>query len=199
MIRVKYSNSYRAKKRRIKNIPRFSGDAVYGMLKRDANRLIEIFHDGIKNDDFNLEYLKDSTVQNKEYKGYSQPETPLYGAGDDSEDRSYVNMLRIRQLKNGWKIYPSRALHHEARIPLNVLFKIHEFGAKITTKNGSIIQIPPRPALLLAYKALLRETKQSKKETSKDVKFAINEFINKAESNYLKTFIKFKDNKEHVE
>lgn len=199
MIRAKYSNSYQAKKYRIKRVPRFTGDAVRGMLKRDANRVIEIFHDGIKNDTFNLEYLSDATVQNKEYKGYSQPETPLYGAGDESDDRSYVNMLRIRQLKNGWKVYPSTALHHEARIPLNVLFKIHEFGAKITTKNGSIIQIPPRPALLLAYKQLLREIRQSKKEMSRDVKSAINELINTAESQYLNYFIKLKDNKEHTE
>lgn len=180
-------------------MPKHAGDAVTGMLKRDANRLIELFHDGIKYDDFNLEQLSDETVQRKDAKNYQFPNSPLYGAGDDQEPNSYANMLRIKELGNGWKIYPSKARHHDSNISLEGLFRIHEFGAKIVTQSGAVIQIPPRPALLLAFKALLVERRKNKKETSRDVKKAIAERINNAESKYLDNFIQFKGNKDNVE
>lgn len=199
MIRAKFSNSYRAKKERIRKIPTFMGDSMSGILKRDANKLIKMFHDGIKYDTLELEFLKDETVLRKESKGYEYPESPLYGAGDDAEPNSYSNMLRIRKIKNGWKIYPSKAKHHESGIPLDSMFRIHEFGAKVVTKSGTVIQIPPRPAFLLTYRAFMAQKKRDKRETSREVKQAITDLINSAQSSYLDESAGMKDNKDHIE
>ena len=79
------------------------------------------------------------------------------------------------------------------------MFRIHEFGAKVVTKNGTIIQIPPRPAFLLTYKAFMAQKKKDKRETSREVKRAITELINTSESKYIDNFAKMKDNKDHVE
>lgn len=195
---VKFSNSYNAKKKRIKKLPELIDRILSTTRKRDAVRMTEIFHDGIKNDTFNLDRLAGITVRKKIKQGMSKPETPLYGKGDDVPKKTYANMLRIRKLKNGYKVFVSRGIHWSGKIKLYALFLIHEMGAKIALEGGKIIQIPPRPAFLLAHQKLLMELKNNKKETSKEVKEAIMENINKNKNTLIKemetfTGIKGKD------
>ena len=87
--KVKYSNSYHAKRKRIQRLPELVQNSLIGKLKSDADNFIKMFHDGIKGEEFTLTGLADSTVTSKIYQGFSQPDTPLYGAGD-SQKNSYT-------------------------------------------------------------------------------------------------------------
>lgn len=189
MIKFEYSNSYQAKYNRIKRLPEFLGNAVKGAIKKDMIGIIKTFHDGIKNDEFGLKRLLQATINQKERKGFTQTDTPLYGKGDEEELRSYCNMLRIRELKNGYKIYPSQAYHWSKRVKLIALFYVHEFGMKIVTNTGSIIQIPPRPAFRKAYEKYLSEKSKEAKEKSLSVKMAIAMFINQSNLTYMNKLI----------
>lgn len=186
---VKYSNTYEAKKKRIQRLPEFTNDIMFGVIKKNAVMLIEEFKKGIRKNDFGLEPLKDKTVASKKRQGLKKPNNPLYGKGDERQKDSYMNMLRIRKLKRGWKVYPSWGKHWNSDLKLRDLFTVHEFGTKIVLKNGTIIQIPPRPAFLLAYRRMMSKRYSDKKETSKEVKNAMKDFINKADYGRARKFI----------
>ena len=195
-VRVKFSNEFKAKQRRIKLIPKLTEKMLYGIYKRDSAGIIKEYQDGIRSDSLGLERLKPDTIKWKEKKGLSKPSTPLYAWGDDQK-MSLINCLRIRKLKNGWKIVPSKGMHHKKAggkpIALDFLHKIHEYGALIPGKKKQTsalkralgikfepIRILPRPALNRAYRVHLKKLKDRWQETSRNVKKAIADFIETA-------------------
>lgn len=183
-VQAKFSNSFQAKVARIARLPQMMEDTMMGHLKGSATGVIEEFQDGIRMNNMGLQKLQDATIKGKLRKGYDKPETPLYGLGDKSE-KSYINMLRIRKIKNGYKVYPSKAKHHSSGLALNDLFKVHEYGCTINMKNGTTVRIPPRPAFFKAYERQMTKMRKDKKETSTKVKKAITEFINTAKRDLL--------------
>lgn len=176
-IKTEFSSSYKAKKARIQRLPAIAEQIMIGKLKRDAIGLIKEFQKGIRSNNFGLKKLQQATITGKLRKRYDKPETPLYGLGDRSE-KSYINMLRMRRIKNGWKVYPSWAKHHKSPLALRDLLIVHEYGCTITMKNGTIVRIPPRPALFKAYDRIMNRMKRDKRETSREVKTAMTEYIN---------------------
>lgn len=200
MVRVKFSNQFEAKRRRIVAMPKLVESMLFGIYKRDSAGIIKEYQDGIRTDSLGLERLKPDTIKWKERKGLSKPSTPLYAWGDDQK-MSLINCLRILKLKNGWKIYPSKGMHHSKAggkpIALDFLHKIHEYGAIIPNNSKSKelfgkkrepIRILPRPALNRAYRIHLKKLRSRWQETSRTVKKAISWYIetaNMAEINNL--------------
>ena len=196
-VKVKYSDKYQAKMKRIKRLPILMEKAVSGLTKKDLDGIRKIFHDGIKGNTLRLEKLAEITISSKIRQGFSKPNFPLYGKGDDAENRSYANMLNISKRGNSWVLYPSKKMHWSGKIKLSDLFTIHEYGAVIKKKNGeegdTLIRVPPRPALLLSYRKYLANKKKNKKEQSKEVKKAMTQYINYANEKKLKDFGKYVD------
>ena len=162
MIKPRYSQNYEAVKKRIQRLPKEVNDVINARIKRDAVETIEAFQDGIRNDSLGLQRLKPKTVEAKARMGYSQPETPLYGKGDD-DPNSYINSLAIRKIKSGWRVYRRWVKHHKSWYSLRVLMDIHENGATIIGVGGAVIRIPPRPAEALALRKVL-----ARKEAAED-------------------------------
>jgi hypothetical protein len=146
------------------------------ILKREAILFIKLFQDGIKNREFGLEKLKDGTIQQKKYMNYKKPETPLYGMGLELERKTYINILKIKKLKKGYKIYPSSEKHHKSKLTLRELFIIHEQGRTIKSKNG-LIKIPARPAFRKTYNIFKNKILLLRKKSYKDIKESINKFV----------------------
>lgn len=186
MVQAKFSNSFKAKQQRIKRLPKIMDDIISGVSKKDSVGIIDEYKNGIRTQSLGLERLKPDTIKQKERKGRSRPSIPLYSWGDD-EKNSLINCLRIQKLKNGWKILARNAYHHRKDnknpITLKFLHKIHEFGAIISkrrNKKGKPIRILPRPALTRAYRFYMSKLRKNKKETSRVVKSAINDYIQKS-------------------
>jgi hypothetical protein len=193
-IGIKYSDSYKAKRQRIKRLPVLMNDAISGLTKKDLIGIRNIFHDGIMFNKLSLEKLADITIQSKRKKGFSKPSSPLYGKGDDNKERSYSNMLNITKRGNSWKLYPSTRMHWSGKIKLSDLFMIHEHGAIIKQKRGEetvLIRIPPRPALMISYRRYMIQKRRNSKEQSKEVKRAMTDYINKASSSKIKNLAKW--------
>jgi len=196
---VRFNNSYRAKKRRIQELPTMMNNIMYGLRKKDAALLISYFHSGIKNEKFSLLRLHPFTVERKEGFGYKLPETPLYGKGDDAKLKAYVNMLRMRKIHNGWKVFGSLGRHHKSNLTLRHLLNIHEAGItiKVTAKmrkflhraglhlkaDTTVIRIPPRPAFKMACDKIERTIKNRndaakiKKEIATYIKYGRSEWF----------------------
>ena len=172
--RVRYSNSYAAKRARIRSLPVLAEKSLTAYLKRDAYGVIEAFRDGIQKNNFKLKRLRESTIRSKQSKGYPAPNRPLYGLGEQS-DKSYMNMMRVSRTKNGWRVRPSRGKHHSGRITLDHLFNIHEFGTTIQ-RGTSLIRIPPRPAFLKAYRRYLNQRREQ--ETGEEVRAMMTAYVN---------------------
>lgn len=172
--KVTYSNSYSAKRHRIRRLPVLAERSLTAYLKRDAYGVIDAFREGIQRNNFKLARLRESTIRSKQSKGYPAPSRPLYGLGDQS-DQSYMNMLRATKTSDGWAVAPSTEAHHSGRITLDHLFNIHEFGTTIR-RGTSIIRIPPRPAFLKAYRRYLNVRRD--RETTQEVRAAIAEYVN---------------------
>lgn len=183
-VKAKFSNNFHAKMARIQRLPQMIEGTMTGYLKSSATGVIEEFKKGLRMNNMGLEKLKDATVASKTRKGYAKPENPLYGLGDRS-DKSYINMMRIKKIKNGYKVYPSKGRHHKSSLSLADLFKIHEYGCTINMKNGTTVRIPPRPAFFKAYERQMLKMKKDAKETSLTVKKAMTEFINTAKRDLL--------------
>jgi hypothetical protein len=204
---VKFSNEFNAKQNRIKAVPKLIDGMLFGIYKRDSAGIVKEYQDGIRTDSLGLERLKAGTIKRKEAKGLSKPSVPLYAWGDDQK-MSLINCLRIRKLKNGWKIVPSKGMHHQKDggkpIALDFLHKIHEYGAIIPNKGksksrfgefsgmkGKPIRILPRPALNRAYRFHLRKLKNRWQETSRNVKKAIASFIEMADRSEIDNLIAY--------
>lgn len=193
--RLKLNRSYKEKKERIKKLPVIGNLVMSGMRKKDAYEFVQIFHDGIKENKFGLRKLQPQTVSAKRGLGYDLPGVPLYGKGDREKKRSYVNMLRIKKLKNGWKVFPSWGKHHKSNLKLRDLLKVHETGRTIV-QGQRIIRIPPRPAWLIARTRFLNKLRT--KQESKKMKKGITDYINKGRSQWFDEMIdifynKYKD------
>lgn len=169
-MKVKFSTKYWAKVKRIERLPQFMEEMIRALRKKDAYTMIREFHRGIKMDSFGLTRLKEGTIKRKRALGYQYPEVPLYGKGDEERERSYINLLRVQKLKNGYKVFPSKMKHHTADMRLLDLFRVHEFGTTIH-RGTTLIRIPSRPAFFLAFQRALGKLK--KEENTKMVKNAI--------------------------
>jgi hypothetical protein len=183
-VKAKFSNSFHAKMARIQRLPQMIEGTMMGQMKSSATGVIEEFKKGLRMNNMGLEKLKDATIASKTRKGYEKPENPLYGLGDRS-DKSYINMMRIRKIKNGYKVYPSKGKHHSSGLSLADLFKVHEYGCTVNMKSGATVRIPPRPAFFKAYERQMLKMKKDAKETSRTVKKAMTEFINTAKRDLL--------------
>jgi len=195
-VKVKFSDKYHAKRKRISSLPKLMERAVSGLTKKDLIGINKIFHDGIKNNTLRLEKLAEITINSKRKKGFSKPTVPLYGKGDDAEKRSYANMMNITKQGDSWVLKPSTRMHWSGKIKLSDLFKIHEYGAIVRQTRGEtevLIRIPPRPALLLSYRRYLINKRKDKKEQSREVRQAMTDYINNASDKKLKGFGKFVD------
>jgi hypothetical protein len=181
---VKYSNNFEAIRSRIRRMPELAENAISGFTKKNLLEINQIFHDGIKKNGLGLEPLAEITVGAKRRAGYKNPNTPLYGKGDDAEERSYMNMMNIMKVPMGWKLYPSHRMHWTKKITLDFLFKIHEHGATIRASSGSFIRIIPRPALFLSY--LKWQTQKKKNDPA--LKKAVKEFIINGNEKLLKNY-----------
>ena len=191
-VKAVFSRNYKSVQARVKKLPEYTPDLIKAILKRDALMLNKNFHDGIKNRSFHLEKLSDSTIKQKRYLGYRYPNIPLYGAGDDQDKNSYINMLRLRKVKNGYIVRPSIAKHWNCDLPLRALYQIHEFGKLITytSSTGKVvtINIPRRPALHEAFKKLMRE--RSNKDRSKILKDTISNYLKTGNKSYMQEVMK---------
>ena len=173
MVKVKYSTNFDAVRMRIKRLPELAEEMALATVKKDAVSFIKLFKQGIRDKKFNLIALRPETIRRKMRQGLSQPSSPLYGSGDD-EKNSYINTLRLRRLRKGWKVYRSNAKHHDADITLKHLMAIHEAGALIK-RGDAIIRIPPRPTFKKAFNWMLKE--KSRQENVAEAKRAINIYI----------------------
>lgn len=182
-VKVKFSSRYKAVQRRIRGLPKLVEGMLFATTKKDALNTIRNFRNGIRDNSFGLVELKTGTIRNKERLGMERPETPLYGRGEEERKNSYVNMLRFRKIKNGYRVFPSVAKHYSRRISLRLLYFVHEFGTLISGSNGAIIRIPPRPAFLEAIEKTLRE--RSLKENTQRVKRAITSYIKDGRRSHL--------------
>lgn len=164
MIGFKYSKNYKAAGSRIHRLPKLVGPKMDTYIKKRAERLVELFHDGIKQRKLRLKPLTENTIKRKERLGYSEPETPLYGVGDDDPRHTYANMMKIRRRLKGtqirYTVAPSNAKHHGSKLRLRQLFVVHEYGTTINNAfgvSGRVVRIPPRPAFRYAYRRLMAE------------------------------------------
>jgi len=149
-----FNNTQRVKEvfiTRFKNSEVFLDNYAEATTKKIAEKTMNAFTKGIKNDSFGLARLKQSTIDQKKRKGYPNPEAPLYGRGGD---RSYSEMLILRKLKNGkYRIRPSSKYHHSGKVKLKTLFFVHEFGMVIDT-GRALIFIKARPAFRNAIQSI---------------------------------------------
>jgi hypothetical protein len=202
MMTVKYGKRYTDFRKRLTYVQSHIKDFLEAHAMNYAVRFIKIFQDGIRRNDFGLFPLKAGTIAAKRNmtfkkgrgKGrskidvpYKKPETPLYGAGLDIDEKTYINMLRIFKKKDHFLVAPSRAKHHKSDLKLKDLFDVHEKGRTIIMPNGTAIVIPPRPALLRAYIRFLNEKKQSK--PAEKFKRELTKYIYTGESSWFKTLI----------
>ena len=170
---------------RINRLPYLLRLILTARAKATALSFIKSFHDGIKNNAFGLKKLKDETIERKRRLAMELPEVPLYGRGDDKKDRSYVNMLRLRKLKAGYRVYPSKAMHYSKKVKLDKLLYVHEHGAILKGAGDTLIRIPPRPALKLAYRQTMGT--QIKGDRSKKVKAEAAKYLRTGMDSYFKS------------
>jgi hypothetical protein len=160
-------------KKRIQRLPKKIGDTLETSSKKDALRFIKNYREGIRNNTFGLEALKPETIKRKQKKGYSRPESPLYGLGMDGT-RTYTSSIRPYKTKKGWRVNVLNIKHHEADASVKTLFHVHEYGAVIQTSRA-VIRIPARPAFNRAYEKTLQE--RGAEDPSEKVKTAINSIM----------------------
>lgn len=181
-VKVKYSNNYLKKLSRLRNLSKEAMAMLKAPLKRDALLTMKNFKEGIKNRSFGLKKLEDGTIRRKQLLGMERPDTPLFGKGDEQKRNSYINMLRIKHVKGGYMVTPAKTKHWSRKIELNRLWKVHELGTTIAlgarqsiktkqTRGNTLIRIPPRPALLMAYRKTM--TMRNVKADAKIIKRAL--------------------------
>ena len=182
------SNGASALKSRIQRLPKLIGTIAESYAKRNAETLVKMFHDGIKENKLGLTKLKPATISAKEKMALERPESPLYGVGDYDLRHSYSNMMRIKKEKYKYTVYPSGEYEHAqrgkkktgGRIRLRDLLIIHEYGRTISNAfgKGITVRLPPRPALRYSYTRLMAELRR--KDPSKKVQKAMARYVGKA-------------------
>lgn len=168
-----------AKLKRFQSLKAMGIEAVRSQLKRESAAFIKIFQDGIKSRSFGLQKLADSTKRAKQRKGYPQPATPLYGKGI-SEERAFINALRIQKLKNGWKVRISTMKHHESKLTVRQLLILHENGYSFKAGKGSnkkVVNVPPRPAYKKAKAIFDTKIPSLRLKHNKEIREATNKIL----------------------
>jgi hypothetical protein len=161
----------------MKRLPRLLTAEVENLSYADAVRLIYLFKNGIRNRKFfQLDNLKPATIRGKQRADYVAPTHPLFG--DSYKKERFNNMMEITKENTRWIVRPKNKDHFKAKIPLSVLFDVHEYGA--TIQRGAItIRIPPRPAFRYAYNVLVRE--KEKNDPAEKLRERIAKYINTGE------------------
>ncbi len=183
MVKAKFSQSYWAKRKRIQRLPKIMLKVADTTTKKDAIGLIRVFREGIIRNSFRLKALGESTIARKRAKGLPKPKTPLYAFGE-LEDKSYLNMMRIRRLKKGYRVTQSWTKHHESELKLRDLFIVHEYGTVIIKKDGTVIRIPPRPAFFYAFRRYMAQRKKA--DPTVEMKRAITVYVQTGKDELLK-------------
>lgn len=186
-VRLNYSETYGAKRKRIGRLPELMAVAVRGLSKRNALLLMGYFRDGIRSGSFGLERLKPATVSRKEALGYERPESPLYGRGGD---KSYSECLRLRRDGTRFAVGPSRGKHWSG-VPLDLLFYVHENGATVRDGFGKGVQIriAPRPAFRLSYERLMRRLERE--DPAAEVRKACRDFVMEGQDRALRRMAQY--------
>ena len=179
-IKLQVSTEYQAVMARIRRLPKIYIDAVDTTSKKDAMGIMHTWAEGIAKNLLGLEPLSPVTIEKKSEQGLSKPSTPLYGRGI-SDAKSYINMLRMVKIRNGYRIKIRNAMHWSGKINLQDLFIVHEFGTTITRESGKTIRIPPRPAFNRSYNKYLRKKRQE--DPANRVRKAINKYIKEGKEN----------------
>ena len=161
MIKVNTRN-LDAKRKRIAAVPEYALQAIRGMTRARAYDFIKAWQRDVRTDAHQVARLKAKTVARKRRLGYTKPETPLYGLGD-RDTHTYINMMRIYALRDGYRVAPGRKVHHQSGLKLRDLFVVHEYGT--TIKRGNVrIRIPARPTFFLSYEKYLLKIARNRKE-----------------------------------
>ena len=189
-VKVEFSKNYKAIQSRLRRLPRLVDETLDTFAKRDCSRVIKEYQKGIKRDLFPIERLHDQTIRIKSEEGYKQPDTPLYGSGEDEKDSLY-NALAIRKIKKGYRLYVRWAKHYKANLQLRDLLNIHQRGALIMVTDTRIIRIPPRPVLDMAIIKALEMRK--KEDPAKQIKRAMSEYIKTGRDNLFKKYREFNE------
>jgi len=191
-MRPRYSTNWRAAESRIRRLPVLVAKGADSLIKKRASDLVKYFHDGIKGGTFRLKPLTTASIAAKQSRGYEQPQTALYGLGDEDPKRTYANMMEVKKSTSGRKITytvrPSSRKHHSSKLRLRDLFVVHEYGAIINNAfgvAGMVVRIPPRPAFRYAYRKLMREI--ASQDPSKTVKQACVRYVRRGDSEALRT------------
>lgn len=184
---VKFFNKWYDLQKRIRFMPKIVERLANAKTHADAESMVKTFHDGIKQNSFHLKKLKDGTIQRKRYLGYKEPDIPLYGMGDAKKKNSYMNMLRIKKIKNGFRVFPGKEKHWDSSLTLEALQKIHEHGI-IIKRGNSLIRIPPRPAMSYAFKAVHKG--RTMKEVLSRMRAVIRMYIRKGDDSGIREFEK---------
>lgn len=166
---IKFNSSYFVKASRIARLPKITKKIADAATLRDAEGTIKEYKDGLRRDNFALKSLSDFTKKTRKEKGYA--EGPPLVAGGENKENSLINAWEIKKLTNGYEIVLREDMHHEADLPLNILFQIHEKGIRIKVtekmrnylmfkglflkKSTEYILIPPRPTQQKAIAAWL--------------------------------------------
>lgn len=172
--KIEATRKLAAKQRRIKHLPRYMESAFYSTAKGRARDFIKYWQRMIRTDALGVRRLKVRTMKNKMKAGYKRPLVPLYGLGDE-DPYTYINMMRLYAMKNGYRVAPGRKGHHKSGLKLKDLFVVHEFGCTIRNGfgRGIHIRIPARPTFFLSYESFLM--KEAKKH--KEVMYAARQFV----------------------
>ncbi len=205
-IKVKFSTHFKAVQSRLRRLPKIVEETLDTFAKRDCARVIKEYQKGIKQDLFPTERLHEKTIEIKAGKGYQQPDTPLYGKGED-EKNSLYNALAIRKIKNGYRLYVRWAKHHESDLTLRDLLNIHQRGALIQVtdkmraflhwlgihlrKDTAIIRIPPRPVKDMAVLKVLE--KRRREEPAQKIRQAMAEYIKTGRDNLFRKYREFNE------
>ena len=205
-VKVEFSKNYKAIQSRLRRLPKLVDETLDTFAKRDCSRVIKEYQKGIKRDLFPTERLHDQTIRIKSEEGYKQPDTPLYGSGEDEKDSLY-NALAIRKIKKGYRLYVRWAKHYKANLQLRDLLNIHQRGALIMVTDKMraylhwigihlradtrIIRIPPRPVLDMAIIKALEMRK--KEDPAKQIKRAMSEYIKTGRDNLFKKYREFNE------
>jgi len=174
--RLNFTKELAEKKRRVATLPRYMEGAMYSTAKGRAKDFIKYWQRNIRTDALSVRRLKAKTVKMKAKRGYRKPSVPLYGLGD-RDPHTYINMMRLYAMKNGYKVAPGRKTHHKSELKLKDLFIVHEYGCTIQNGfgRGIHIRIPARPTFFLSYESFL--IKEAKKKKNRMVMNAARQYI----------------------
>jgi len=181
--RFVFTNNFKAKLKAVSKAGELCVKAEVANANKAAVMVVQEFQQGIRNNRLGLRKLRPATVSAKRRQKMVLPSTPLYGLGDYHRD-TLINSLYVRPYGGGHKkttvavMVSKRAHHHEGkgkRIRLDALLWIHEHGAFIK-RGGTIIALPPRPALRIAWERAIRKVRAQHRAPK--MKAALTELLN---------------------